>query len=539
MVRVADHVDFRPRDDIDDDVLALGELPEMRRPAARTAADVEHARIGDRQHGFGEAVGQALQVVHVGALRREVAQDQTDDIAGVRLEDDRVVQRRCLHRPHVLQAEHGRSTGRRGGVRHRDVGNLGEELSLFGSYRRDGRPIVVGLAGQPHRVEELGQHVQRDMEIVDIHPAMAFLFEMRRASTLPTGPDSQSCVSAAHCVGPSSALHGSLSLMTILVTGGAGYIGSHTVRALTNANVQVVVLDTLELGRADSVIDADIAIGDIADEGLVESLCREHDVSAVVHFAAYKNVGESMREPAKYFHNNIDGTVHMLEAALRAGVDQVVFSSSCSVNGTPDSVPVAEDAAIHPESVYAETKAIMERVLRWYGVTRGLRSVSLRYFNAAGASSDGRIGEDWAYSQNLIPLAMKSLLLGEPTLQIYGSDYPTPDGTCIRDYIHVEDLADAHVKALGYLERGGDTTAINIGTGIGSSVMEVLHTIEAVAGRPVPHDLVDRRAGDPVATYADPSKAKQVLGWEAQFGLNEIVESAHTWHRSESQRSRA
>ena len=285
--------------------------------------------------------------------------------------------------------------------------------------------------------------------------------------------------------------------MSTLVTGGAGYIGSHTVRALRDSARDVVVLDTLELGRADAVIDAELVVGDIADEALVESVCREHGVIAIVHFAAYKNVGESMREPGKYWHNNVDGTVHLVEAANRAGVEQFVFSSSCSVNGTPPSVPVTEDQPIHPESVYAETKAMVERILSWYATTHGIRSVSLRYFNAAGASSDGRLGEDWQYSQNLIPLAMKSVLVGEPTLQVFGDDYPTTDGTCIRDYIHVEDLADAHVRALDYLERGGGTTAINVGTGVGSSVFEVLHAIEAVAGRPVPHEVVERRVGDP------------------------------------------
>jgi UDP-glucose 4-epimerase len=318
--------------------------------------------------------------------------------------------------------------------------------------------------------------------------------------------------------------------MTVLVTGGAGYIGSHTVRALTSAGKRVLVLDTLELGRADAVIDAELVVGDVADEALVESVCRDNDVVAVVHFAAYKNVGESMREPGKYWHNNVDGTVHLVEAMLRAGVDQLVFSSSCSVNGTPPSVPVTEDQPIHPESVYAETKAMVERILGWYGTTHGLRTVSLRYFNAAGASSDGRLGEDWAYSQNLIPLAMKSLLLGTPVLQVYGADYDTPDGTCIRDYIHVEDLADAHVKALDHLAAGGATTSLNVGTGVGSSVFDVLRTIEHVAGRPVPHQVVERRAGDPVATFADPTRSADVLGWKATHGIDHIVETAYRWH---------
>lgn len=318
---------------------------------------------------------------------------------------------------------------------------------------------------------------------------------------------------------------------TVLVTGGAGYIGSHTVRALGAAGRPVVVLDSLELGTAGAVIDAPLVVGDISDETLVEQVCRDHHVGSVVHFAAYKNVGESMTDPGKYFHNNIDGTVHLVEAAMRAGVRQMVFSSSCSVYGTPPTVPVDESAPIAPESVYADTKAVIERVLRWYGATHGLRAVSLRYFNAAGASADARIGEDWTYALNLIPVAIRALLVdGHPPLQVYGTDYPTPDGTCIRDYIHVEDLAEAHVKALDHLGRGGETTEINVGTGVGSSVLEVLDAIEAVAGRPVPHDLAPRRAGDPVSTYAEPSRATEVLGWSAVQGLDEIVRTAYRWH---------
>ena len=317
---------------------------------------------------------------------------------------------------------------------------------------------------------------------------------------------------------------------TTLVTGGAGSIGSHTVRALRAADREVVVLDTLERGDAQAVIDAPLVVGEIADEALVERLCREHAVDTIVHFAAYKNVGESMIEPSKYFHNNVDGTVRLLDAAGRAGVGQFVFSSSCSVYGTPESVPVDESQAIHPESVYAETKAIVERVLHWYGEVQGVRSVSLRYFNAAGASFDARIGEDWTYALNLVPVAMKALLLGDRRLQVFGDDYPTIDGTCVRDYIHVDDLADAHIAAIDYLGNGGATTALNVGTGVGTSVKQVLDAIERVAGRPVPHDVVARRAGDPVATYADPTRSREVLDWSARYGLDEIIETAYRWH---------
>ena len=320
---------------------------------------------------------------------------------------------------------------------------------------------------------------------------------------------------------------------TILVTGGAGYIGSHTVRALRAAGREVVVIDSLELGDADAVIDAPLVQGDIADGELVGSVLREHAVTDVVHFAAYKSVGESMESPGKYWRNNVAGTVELVEACAAAGVERFVFSSSCSVYGTPKVVPVTEEAAIDPESVYAETKATVERILRWYGVTAGLRSVSLRYFNAAGASTDGRIGEDWTYSINLIPIAMKAVLLGDRRLQVFGADYDTPDGTCIRDYIHVEDLADAHLKALGYLAGCGPTVEVNVGTGIGSSVFDVIRATEAVSGRPVPHDIVARRAGDPVATFADPARARELLGWTAERGLDEIVRTAYDWHRSQ------
>jgi UDP-glucose 4-epimerase len=320
--------------------------------------------------------------------------------------------------------------------------------------------------------------------------------------------------------------------MSVLVTGGAGYIGSHTVRALREAGRPVVVLDSMEYGREDAVIDAPLVVGDIHDGTLVEQVCADHGVTSLIHFAAYKSVGESMQNPTRYWTNNVAGTVALVDAAMRRGVRDVVFSSSCSVYGTPAEVPVVESAPIAPESVYAESKATVERILHWYGVTGGLRYVSLRYFNAAGASFDGRIGEDWTFSINLIPLVMKALLLDQP-VRVFGTDYPTPDGAAIRDYIHVEDLASAHVAALGYLADGGEPTAVNLGTGIGSSVFEVLTAAEAVAGRPVPHELAPRRAGDPVSTFADPTHAQKLLDWRAEHGLAEVVETAYRWHCSQ------
>jgi UDP-glucose-4-epimerase GalE len=317
---------------------------------------------------------------------------------------------------------------------------------------------------------------------------------------------------------------------TTLVTGGAGYIGSHTVRALRRVGRDVVVLDTLELGTTEAVIDAPVIVGDIADSRLVREVCGDHGVTDVIHFAAYKNVGESMVSPQRYFHNNVDSSVCLFDAVVEAGVRRLVFSSSCSVYGTPAAVPVDEDQPIAPESVYAETKAMVERVLHWYDRTRDLRSMSLRYFNAAGASFDSRIGEDWSVALNLIPVAIRACLTGDVELQVFGDDYPTPDGTCLRDYIHVDDLADAHLAALDHLAADGESGAVNVGTGVGSSVLEVLDGIERIAGRPVPHRIVARRDGDPVSTYADPTRSRTVLGWTPKYGLDEILETAYRWH---------
>ena len=321
--------------------------------------------------------------------------------------------------------------------------------------------------------------------------------------------------------------------MTILVTGGAGYIGSHTVRLLRNLGRDVVVLDSLERADGRALLGAELVIGSIADEALVTKTCRDHDVTAIVHFAAYKSVGESMSSPGMYWQNNVAGTVHLAEGALAAGVHQMVFSSSASVYGNPIVTPITEDAEIRPENVYAESKASMERVLSWYGETHGLRSVSLRYFNAAGASLDGVIGEDWSVTTNLIPLVMKAVLGESGPVQVFGNDYPTPDGTGIRDYIHVEDLARAHVAALDYLDDGGVSTAINLGTGIGSSVLEILHRTAEVAGREVPHNFVARRVGDPATVFADPSAAEAMLGWKARLTLDDIIRSAYSWHSSQ------
>lgn len=321
--------------------------------------------------------------------------------------------------------------------------------------------------------------------------------------------------------------------MTILLTGGAGYIGSHTSRLLTSLGRNVIVFDSLERGNADSVLGTPLVIGDIADSALVTEICLKHKVTTVVHFAAYKSAGESMSQPEMYWRNNVQGTVNLVEGMLAANVQHIVFSSSAAVYGNPQSSPISESSAISPANVYAETKAMMERVIRWYGETHGLRWTSLRYFNAAGASSDGALGENWDITTNLIPLVMKAALNISGPIQVLGNDYPTKDGTGIRDYVHVEDLADAHAKAIDYLQSGGPNLTVNLGTGVGTSVLEILSATEKVSGHTVPHEFAPRRLGDPAAVYADATLAKTVLGWTAQKSLQQIIDSAFHWHRGQ------
>jgi UDP-glucose-4-epimerase GalE len=318
--------------------------------------------------------------------------------------------------------------------------------------------------------------------------------------------------------------------MAVLVTGGAGYIGSHTVRALRERGRDVVVLDSLETGNEAAVLGAPFVAGDIADVDLVGTIVAEHGVDAIIHFAGYKNAGESMQDPGKYFTNNVVGTAQLLRAIEDTTVERFVFSGSCAVYGTPEQCPVSETAPLHPESPYGQSKLMGEQMLGWYGQQRGLQWVSLRYFNAAGASSDGILGEDFTVTLNLVPLLMKAMLGLRPPVSLFGTDYPTPDGTAVRDYIHVEDLATAHVLALEYLESGGRSLAVNLGTGQGSSVRQVVEMAERVSGQTVPGEYVDRRPGDPAAVYADNRLAAEVLGWKPSYGLEEIIESAWRWH---------
>ena len=323
--------------------------------------------------------------------------------------------------------------------------------------------------------------------------------------------------------------------MTVLITGGAGYIGSITTRLIRASGRGVVVLDTLENGHRKAVGDAPFVQGDIADSDLIARVVAEHGVDEVVHFAAYKAVGESMSNPGKYFSNNVTGSQKLFEALHQAGVSRVVFSSTAAVYGTPQSVPVRETDVLSCESVYAETKLMIEKTLGWYSQTTDMRSVCLRYFNAAGASEDSTLGEDWRFSQNLIPHVMKAVLGFAPALTVFGNDFPTPDGTGVRDYIHVEDLARAHVAALDYLAKGGDSITCNVGTGHGTSVMDIIATTERVTGKKVPYEIAGRRAGDPSECYADPRRINETFGWSPTRSLDDIISSAYAWHTSHPQ----
>lgn len=319
--------------------------------------------------------------------------------------------------------------------------------------------------------------------------------------------------------------------MRILVTGGGGYIGSHTARHLHARGDAVVVLDSLVTGHRAAVGDLPLIVGDIRDAGLVESSLRQHGIEAVIHFAALKSVEASICDPFGYFDVNVGGTMTLARAAIAAGVRHVVFSSSCAVYGQPDRLPVDEQGALAPENPYGETKLAAERLLRSLDAAKGLRTVALRYFNAAGAADDGSTGEDWLGATNLIPSVLRVAAGQDATVRVFGTDFPTQDGTAIRDYVHVLDLAEAHARALDHLARGGSSIALNIGTGRGSSVREVIAAAEAVVGRPIPVSEEARRQGDPPAVWADSRLASDLLGWTAQRDLLAILRSAWAWHQ--------
>lgn len=317
----------------------------------------------------------------------------------------------------------------------------------------------------------------------------------------------------------------------ILVTGGCGYIGSHTVRELQRQNYEVVVFDNLEHGFRAAVEDAPIVVGDLRHPDDVRGVfARYPDIAGVIHFAAYIENGESMDKPGKYFTNNVQGAVNLLEAMTAAGVRTLVFSSTCGVYGTPEHMPVSEAELYRPESPYAASKMMAEQMMSWYGRLKGLRYVPLRYFNAAGASLDARIGHAHKPATHLLTVIMEYLLGQRDEFVIFGDDYATPDGTCIRDYIHVDDLATAHILALRHLWGGGESMAFNLGTGTGTSNKEMAAMAAAVTGRPVEARIGPRRPGDLAVMWADNTRAREVLGWSPRYGLREIVESSWRWH---------
>ncbi len=318
--------------------------------------------------------------------------------------------------------------------------------------------------------------------------------------------------------------------MRVLVTGGAGYIGSHTAALLAGRGDSVVVLDSLEHGYRQAIVGLPLVVGSTHDDSLVKQVIGDHKLEAVIHFAAYKAAGESMTDPGKYFENNVHGSLRLIEAACAAGVRKFVLSSTASVYGTPKTLPVRESDDLRPENPYGESKLIVEQMLKWFDACHGLRSVALRYFNAAGAALDGDNGEDPRHVANLIPLVMKVATGRAPSLRIFGTDYPTPDGTGIRDYIHVLDLAQAHARALDFLAAGQPSDVFNVGTGQGASVFEVLAAARRISGEKIPTEIVGRRPGDPAAVFADNRKAREVLGWSPRYGLEEIIATAWQWH---------
>ncbi|XGV94935.1 MAG: UDP-glucose 4-epimerase GalE [Leptolyngbya sp. BL-A-14] len=327
----------------------------------------------------------------------------------------------------------------------------------------------------------------------------------------------------------------SQSQATILVTGGAGYIGSHAVLALQQAGYRVIVLDNLVYGHrdiAETVLKVELIEGDTNDRPLLDKLFATHNISAVMHFAAYAYVGESVTDPAKYYQNNFVGTLTLLEAMLAASVKHFVFSSTCATYGVPQVIPIPEDHPQHPINPYGATKLMVERVLTDFDKAYDFKSVCFRYFNAAGADPEGRLGEDHSPETHLIPLVLQTAMGLRDSIAIFGTDYPTPDGTCIRDYIHVTDLAQAHVLGLSYLLNGGDTTIFNLGNGNGFSVREVIEMARQVTGREIPAIEHPRRPGDPPALVGSGDRARQVLGWNPQYAdLHTLISHAWSWHQ--------
>ncbi len=322
---------------------------------------------------------------------------------------------------------------------------------------------------------------------------------------------------------------------TVLVTGGAGYIGSHAVLALEAAGYQTVILDSLEYGHqelAQQHLQADLIVGNTSDRPLLDKIFTTYNVAAVMHFAAYIAVGESVSEPAKYYRNNVYGTLNLLEAMIAHGVKRLVFSSTCAIYGPPKIVPIPEDHPQNPISPYATSKLMVEKMLLDFQAAYGLQSVCFRYFNAAGADPAGRLGEDHNPETHLIPLVLLTALGQRESISIFGSDYDTRDGTCIRDYIHVSDLADAHVKGVEYLIAGGETSFFNLGNGSGFTVKEVIETARQVTGKEIVAVMCDRRPGDPPSLVGTSERAQQTLNWTPQYpDLETIIAHAWQWHQ--------
>jgi UDP-glucose 4-epimerase len=322
---------------------------------------------------------------------------------------------------------------------------------------------------------------------------------------------------------------------TILVTGGAGYIGSHTVLALQEQGYNVVILDNLICGHRDlveSALKAKLIVGDINDYDLLIQLFSTYSISAVIHFAAYAYVGESVKNPRKYYRNNVVGSLTLLEAMLDCGINKIVFSSTCATYGIPDTVPILETQLQRPINPYGRSKLAVERILLDFDQAYDLKSVIFRYFNAAGADPKGCLGEDHEPETHLIPLILYTALGRRSHINIYGNDYPTPDGSCIRDYIHVTDLANAHVLGLEYLLNGGQTDIFNLGNGNGFSVKEMIETARSVTNCSIPVIVVDRRPGDPPILVGSGQKATEKLGWRSQYSsANIILEHAWNWHQ--------
>lgn len=328
--------------------------------------------------------------------------------------------------------------------------------------------------------------------------------------------------------------------MNVLVTGGAGYIGSHACKALAQAGYNPVTLDSLVFGHRWAVRWGPFVHADLSDERTVRRVLRDHRIDAVVHFAAYAYVGESMQQPGRYFQNNFSNSIGLLGAMQAEGVERIVFSSTCATYGVPDSSPIDESHPQRPVNPYGESKLQVEKALHWFSTAHAMRYVALRYFNAAGADPDGEIGESHDPETHLIPLVIDAAQGRRDSVSIFGTDYDTPDGSAVRDYIHVTDLARAHVAALSYLERGGLSQCVNLGTGHGHSVRDVIQMVEEVGGLPVPVIEQARRAGDPPALVAAPGKARELFGWTPQYSdLRTIVETAWEWHARQESRELA